>query len=82
MENKKSEAHSKAMRELWNDENRRKEIMEHMREAGKKRRKHTDIDVRQSEDYRRYQREYQRKYRLAHPDYYRNRAKKKSFHDN
>lgn len=82
MENKKSEAHSKAMRELWNDENRRKEIMEHMREAGKKRRKHTDIDVRQSEDYRRYQREYQRKYRLAHPDYYRKRAKKKSFCDN
>lgn len=82
MENKKSEAHSKAMRELWNDENRRKEIMEHMREAGKKRRKHTDIDVRQSEDYRRYQREYQRKYRLAHPYYYRNRAKKKSFYDN
>ena len=82
MENKKSDAHSKAMRELWNDENRRKEIMEHMREAGKKRRKHTDIDVRQSEDYRRYQREYQRKYRLAHPDYYRNRAKKKSFYDN
>ena len=83
MENKKSEAHSKAMRELWNDENRRKEIMEHMKEAGKKRRKHTDIDVSQSEDYRRYQREYQRKYRLAHPDYYRNRAKKnKSFCDN
>ena len=82
MENKKSEAHSKAIRELWNDENRRKEIMEHMREAGKKRRKHTDIDVSQSEDYRRYQMEYQRKYRLAHPDYYRNRAKKKSFYDN
>ena len=82
MENKKSEAHSKAMRELWNDENRRKEIIEHMREAGKKRRKHKDITVSQGEDYRRYQREYQRKYRLAHPDYYRNRAKKKSFYDN
>lgn len=74
MENKKSEAHSKAMRELWNDENRRKEIMEHMREAGKKRRKHTDIDVRQSEDYRSYQRSYQRIYREQHPDYYRKRA--------
>ena len=67
-------SHSKAMRELWNDENRRKEIMEHMREAGKKRRKHTDIDVRQSEDYRSYQRSYQRIYREQHPDYYRKRA--------
>lgn len=77
MENKNFEAQSKAMSELWNDENRRKEVVEHMKEAGKKRRKHTDIDVSQSEDYRRYQREYQRKYRLAHPDYYKNRAKKK-----
>lgn len=68
---------SKAMSELWNDENRRKEVVEHMKEAGKKRRKHTDIDVSQSEDYRSYQREYQRKYRLAHPNYYKNRAKKK-----
>ena len=48
-----------------------------LKEAGKKRRKHKDIDVRQSEDYKAYQREYQRKYRLAHPDYYNNRAKKK-----
>lgn len=79
MENKNFEAQSKAMSELWNDENRRKEVMEHMKVAGKKRRKHTDIDVSQSEDYRSYQREYQRKYRLAHPDYYKNRAKKKSF---
>lgn len=68
---------SKAMTELWNDENRRKEVIEHMREAGKKRRKHTDIDVRQSEDYRSYQRQYQRKWREANPNYYRNRTKKK-----
>lgn len=77
MENKNFDAQSKAMSELWNDENRRKEVIEHMKVAGKKRRKHTDIDVRQSDDYRAYQREYQRKYRLAHPDYYKNRAKKK-----
>lgn len=79
MKNKNFEAQSNAMHELWNDENRRKEVVEHMKEAGKKRRKHTDIDVRQSEDYKAYQREYQRKYRLAHPDYYRSRTKKKSF---
>lgn len=77
MTDKNFEAQSKAMSELWNDENRRKEVIEHMKEAGKKRRKHTDIDVSQSEDYKAYQREYQRKYRLAHPDYYKNRAKKK-----
>ena len=77
MENKKFEAQSKAMRELWNDENRRKEVVEHMKEAGNKRRKHTDIVVNQSEDYKAYQREYQRKYRRLHPDYYRNRSKKK-----
>ena len=74
MENKNFEAQSKAMSELWNDENRRKEVMEHMKEAGKKRRKHTDIDVSQSEDYRSYQREYQRKWREQNPDYYRKRA--------
>lgn len=74
MENKNFEAQSKAMSELWNDENRRKEVVEHMKEAGKKRRKHTDIDVSQSEDYRSYQREYQRIYREQHPDYYRKRA--------
>lgn len=79
MENKNFDAQSKAMSELWNDENRRKEVIEHMKEAGKKRRKHKDIFVSQGEDYRTYQREYQRKYRLAHPDYYKNRAKKKSF---
>ena len=77
MTDKNFEAQSKAMSELWNDENRRKEVIEHMKEAGKKRRKHSDIEVSQSEDYRSYQREYQRKYRLAHPDYYKNRAKKK-----
>lgn len=82
MENKNFEAQSKAMSELWNDENRRKEVIEHMKEAGKKRRKHTDIDVSQGEDYRSYQREYQRKYRLAHPDYYKNRAKKKKEEEN
>ena len=76
MENKNFDAQSKAMRELWNDENRRKEVIEHMKESGKKRRKHKDIFVSQGEDYRTYQREYQRKYRLAHPDYYKNRAKK------
>jgi len=74
MENKNFEAQSKAMSELWNDENRRKEVVEHMKEAGKKRRKHTDIDVSQSEDYKAYQREYQRKYREQNPDYYRKRA--------
>ena len=79
MENKNFEAQSKAMHELWNDENRRKEVVEHMKEAGKKRRKHKDIDVRQSEDYKAYQREYQRKYRLSHPDYYRKKTKKKYF---
>ena len=77
MKNKNFEAQSKAMHELWNDENRRKKIVEHMKEAGKKRRQHTDIDVSQSEDYKAYQREYQRKYRRSHPDYYRNRSKKK-----
>lgn len=77
------EAQSKAMHELWNDENRRKAVIEHMKEAGKKRRIHTDINVTQSEDYRGYQREYQRKYRLAHPDYYHNMAKKrKEVHNN
>lgn len=74
MKNKKFEAQSKAMSELWDDENRRNEVIQHMRESGKKRRKHTDIDVTQHEDYRAYQREYQRKYRLARPDYYRKRA--------
>ena len=69
---------SKAMTELWNDENRRKEVVEHMREAGEKRKKHKDIEVSQTDDYAAYQREYQRKYRLAHPDYYRNRRKKKT----
>ena len=73
---------SKAMSELWNDENRRKEVIEHMKEAGKKRRKHKDITVSQGEDYRRYQREYQRKYRLSKPDYYKNRAKKKKEENN
>ena len=69
---------SKAMTELWNDEQRRKEVIEHMKESGKKRRKHKDIDVAQGEDYKTYMREYQRKYRLAHPDYYKNRRKKKT----
>lgn len=69
---------SKAMTELWNDENRRKEVIEHMREAGEKRKKHKDIEVSQIDDYAAYMREYQRKYRLAHPDYYRNRRKKKT----
>lgn len=78
MENKNFEAQSKAMSELWNDENRRKEVIEHMKESGKKRRKHKDITVSQGEDYRTYQREYQRKWREANPDYYRNRAKKKT----
>lgn len=78
MINENFKAQSKAMHELWNDENRRKEVIEHMKVAGKKRRKHTDIDVSQSEDYKAYQREYQRKYRLAHTDYYRNRSKKKT----
>lgn len=74
MTDKNFEAQSKAMSELWNDENRRKEVMEHMKEAGKKRRKHTDIDVSQSEDYAAYQRSYQQIYRKMHPEYYRERA--------
>lgn len=74
MENKNFEAQSKAMSELWNDENRRKEVMEHMKAAGKKRRKHKDITVSQGEDYRTYQREYQRIYREQNHDYYRKRA--------
>lgn len=74
MENKNFEAQSKAMHELWNDENRRKELVEHMKEAGKKRRKHKDIDVCQGEDYRSYMRNYQRIYREQNPDYYRKRA--------
>ena len=78
MINENFNAQSKAMHELWNDENRRKEVVEHMKEAGKKRRKHKDIFVSQSEDYKAYQREYQRKFRLAHPYYYRSRTKKKS----
>lgn len=71
-----------AMTELWNDENRRKEVIEHMKESGKKRRKHKDITVSQGDDYRTYQREYQRKWREAHPDYYRNRSKKKTEENN
>lgn len=67
--NRNYDAQSKAMTELWKDEDRRKAVIEHMRETGKKRRK---IDVSQREDYRGYQREYQRMYRLTHPDYYRN----------
>lgn len=82
MKNKDFEAQSRAMHELWNDENRRKEAVERMKEAGKKRRRHKDITVSQSEDRRGYQREYQRKYRLAHPDYYKNRAKKKKEENN
>lgn len=79
MENeKKYTEQSNAMKELWNDEQRRKEVIAHMKESGKKRRKHKDIDVAQGEDYKTYMREYQRKYRLAHPDYYRNRRKKKT----
>lgn len=77
MENKNFEAQSKAMTELWNDEERRKEVIEHMKEAGEKRKKHKDIEISQTDDYAAYMREYQRKYRLAHPDYYKNRAKKK-----
>ena len=75
MENKNFDAQSKAMSELWNDENRRKEVIEHMKESGKKRRKHKDITVSQGEDYRTYQRSYQRIYREQHPEYYRERRK-------
>lgn len=71
------DAQSKAMVELWMDENRRNAVIEHMRVAGKKRRKHKDITVTQREDYRGYQREYQRKYRLTHPNYYRKKKMKK-----
>lgn len=78
MVNEKFKSQSKRMHDLWNDESSRKDLIERMREAGKKRRKHTDIDVRQTDDYREYQKLYQRKYRLAHPDYYNNRAKKKN----
>lgn len=78
MVNEKYEAQSKRMHDLWNNESSRTELIANMREAGKKRRKHKDITVSQSEDYRTYQREYQRKYRLAHPDYYNKRAKKKN----
>lgn len=82
--NRNYDAQSKAMIELWNDEDRRKEVIEHMRETGKKRRKHKNIVATQREDYRAYQREYQRIYREQHPDYYRkriefNKAKKNGF---
>lgn len=66
---------SKAMTELWNDENRRKEVVEHMKEAGEKRKKHKDIEVSQTDDYAAYQRSYQRIYREQHPEYYRERRK-------
>lgn len=78
MVNEKFKAQSKRMHDLWNNESSRAELIASMRAAGKKRRKHKDITVSQSEDYRTYQRLYQRKYRLAHPDYYNNRAKKKN----
>ena len=64
MVNEKYESQSKRMHDLWNNESSRTELIANMREAGKKRRKHKDITVSQGEDYRTYQREYQRKYRL------------------
>ena len=68
-------AKSTFLQELWNDPERRAATIEHMKEAAKKRRKHTDISVSQIDDLRTYQREYQRIYRKAHPEYYRLRSK-------
>lgn len=82
MVNEKYEAQSKRMHDLWNNESSRTELIANMRAAGKKRRKHKDITVSQGEDYRTYQREYQRKYRLAHPDYYNNRRATKKNYEN
>lgn len=39
--------------------------------------KHPDIAVSQMYDYKEYQKAYQRKYRLANPDYYKNRRSRK-----
>lgn len=82
MVNEKYEAQSKRMHDLWNNESSRTELIASMRAAGKKRRKHTDIDVRQTDNYKEYQKLYQRKYRLAHPDYYNNRRATKKNDDN
>ena len=82
MVNEKYEAQSKRMHDLWNNESSRTELIANMREAGKKRRKHKDIDVRQTDDYKEYQKLYQRKYRLAHPDYYNNRRATKKNEEN
>lgn len=84
MVNEKFAAQSKRMHDLWNDESSRTELIASMRAAGKKRRKHTDIDVRQTDDYKEYQKLYQRIYREQHPDYYRksaeyNKAKKNGY---
>lgn len=82
MVNEKYKAQSQRMHDLWNNESSRKALIERMRAAGKKRRKHKDIDVRQTDNYREYQKLYQRKYRLAHPDYYNNRKATKKNKDN
>lgn len=68
---------SNVMKNVWANPEKRASIMENMKKAGKKRKKHSDIEVDQRDDHKTYMREYQRKYRLAHPNYYKDRARKK-----
>ena len=65
------------MKKKWADPKKREEMLNAIRLAGKKRRIH-DIDVRQNEEPTTYSREYQRKFREANPNYYRDlqRARK------
>lgn len=64
------ESQRKAMNEIWSDPVRKAEVVKNMKIAGVKRRKHKDIAVSQGDDPIAYSREYQRKWRAAHPGYY------------
>lgn len=64
------DAQRKAMNEIWNDPVRKAKVVNNMKIAGVKRRKHKDIEVSQVDDPIAYSREYQRKWRAAHPGYY------------
>lgn len=64
------EVQRRVMTEIWNDPVRRAERIEKLKIAGVKRRKHKDIEVSQVDDPVAYSREYQKKWRAAHPGYY------------
>ena len=68
---------SAIMKKKWADPKKREEMLNAIRLAGKNRRIH-NIDVRQNEEPTTYSREYQRKFREANPNYYRDlqRARK------